>query len=194
MEKKIEHNCNIIHDRKRNINFSVLLMISHKLRAPFSMSFNNVCPFACLCFIVSARKGFPSSSPTSCEKSFFFIRFDSWKSHFLMCAHEARPAEETSQKQWAVYAIITLLMNDSSVQASTFFPFPISMINGCRSGAWLWQIVWLHFVSFFSPLGSSERIALDKSMLMNNKKWDSWNEHKQFPNGSFFGISEARKS
>lgn len=139
-------------------------------------------------------RDFHPHPPTSCEKSFFFIRFDSWKSHFLMCAHEARPAEETSQKQWAVYAIITLLMNDSSVQASTFFPFPISMINGCRSGAWLWQIVWLHFVSFFSPLGSSERIALDKSMLMNNKKWDSWNEHKQFPNGSFFGISEARKS
>lgn len=49
MEKKIEHNCNIIHDRKNNINLPphshFVLMIAHKFQASISMSFNNVCPF-----------------------------------------------------------------------------------------------------------------------------------------------------
>jgi hypothetical protein len=65
--------------------------------------------------------------------------------------------------------------------------FPWLMVAPFRNHG---KLFGLQNVNFFFCVGSSERIALDKNMVMN-KKWDSSREHKQLLNG--YGYIRSRK-
>lgn len=141
-------------------------------------------------FVSKHKHFFPPPDSTSYEKSFFFIRFDSWKK--LLCAARStwNTSQTRSQKQWAVYAIIILSppAHPSRILFSSV-QFPWLMVAFfMRNHGKLFGFRMLN--SRFFLFGSSKRIALDKNMVMN-KKWDSWKKHKQLLNG--YGYIKSQK-
>lgn len=151
VEEKIEHNCNIIHDRKKNINLlpPLSLMIAHKFQPSISMSFNSVC--VSFGFVSSEAERFlslfifPFPRPVNnhfssfvwqlWRKDFSRVRaHETWKSKTMSCSCNHHSCAARSSVQHASLSSVQFLW-----LMVIFFAEP-------------WQIVWLQFVNFFVML------------------------------------------